>query len=70
VQAEGDFAVLNAGSPMAEFFRLSALQVRDGIVSSGALPAAQFDAAITLLGDPGFWAFGPGGVAVRGQKPR
>ena len=70
VQAEGDFAVLNAGSPMAEFFRLSALQVRDGIVSSGALPAAQFDAAITLLGDPGFWAFGPGGVAVRGQNPR
>jgi SAM-dependent methyltransferase len=70
VEAEGDFAVLNAGSPMAEFFRLSALQVRDGIVGSGAVSAAQFDAAIALLGDPGFWAFGPGGVAVRGQRPR
>ena len=70
VQAEGDFAVLNAGSPMAEFFRLSALQVRDGIVGSGAVSGAQFDAAIALLEDPGFWAFGPGGVAVRGQKPR
>jgi hypothetical protein len=70
VQAEGDFAVLNAGSPMAEFFRLSALQVRDGIVRSGAVATAQFDAAIALLEDPGFWAFGPGGVAVRGQKPR
>jgi hypothetical protein len=55
---------------MAEFFRLSALQVRDGIVRSGAVATAQFDAAIALLEDAGFWAFGPGGVAVRGQKPR
>jgi SAM-dependent methyltransferase len=70
VQAEGDFAILNGGSPIAEFFQLSALQVRDGIVGSGAVSAAQFDAAIALLEDPGFWAFGPGGVAVRGQKPR
>jgi hypothetical protein len=70
VQAEGDFAVLNAGSPMAEFFLLSVLQVRDGIVRSGAVATAQFDAAIALLEDAGFWAFGPGGVAVRGQKPR
>jgi SAM-dependent methyltransferase len=68
VQAEGDFAVLNGGSPMAEFLRLSTLQVRDGIVGSGAVSAAQFDAANALLGDPGFWAFGPAGVAVRGQK--
>ena len=56
VQAEGDFAVLNAGSPMAEFFRLSALQVRDGIVRSGAVATAQFDAAIALLeGLLGLW---------------
>jgi len=70
VQAEGDFAVLNGGSAMAEFFHLSVLQVRDRIVGSGALSAVQFDAAIALLEDPGFWAFGPAGVAVRGQKPR
>jgi len=70
VQAEGDFAILNGGSPMAEFFQLSVLQVRDGIVGSGAVSAAQFDSAIALLGDPGFWAFGPAGVAVKGQKPR
>ena len=70
VQAEGDFAILNAGHPMAEFFRLSTLQVRDRIVGSGAVSAAQFDAAIALFEDPGFWAFGPGGVAVWGQKPR
>ena len=69
VQAEGDFAILNGGSPMAEFFRLSVLQVRDRIVGSGGVSAAQFDAGIALLGDPGFWAFGPGGVAVKGQKP-
>jgi hypothetical protein len=45
---------------MAEFFQLSALQVRYGIVGSGS---AEFDTAIALLGDPGFWAFGPPGVA-------
>jgi hypothetical protein len=38
---------------MTEFFRLSALQVRDGIVRSGSVSAAQFDAAIAFLGDPG-----------------
>ena len=69
MQAEGDFAILNGGSPMAEFFRLSVLQLRDRIISSSAVSAAQFDAATALLEDPSFWAFGPGGVAVRGQKP-
>jgi SAM-dependent methyltransferase len=68
-QAEGDFAILNGGSPMAEFFHLSVLQLRDGIVGSGALSDAQFDAATALLEDPEFWAFGPGGVAVMGRKP-
>ena len=70
MQAEGDFAILNGGSPMAEFFQLSVLQVRDRIVDAGALSSAQFDAAVALLGDPGFWAFGPSGVAVSGQKRR
>jgi hypothetical protein len=69
VQAEGDFAILNAGHPMAEFLRLSTLQLRDRIIGSGAVPASQFDAANALFSDPGFWTFGPGGVAVRGQKP-
>jgi hypothetical protein len=68
VQAEGDFAILNAGHPMAEFFRLSTLQLRDRIVGSGAVSAAQFEAAIVLFEDPRFWAFGPGGVTVQGQK--
>jgi len=69
LQAEGDFAILNGGSPMAEFLHLSVLQLRDGIVGSGALTDAQFDAATALLEDPQFWAFGPGGVAVMGRKP-
>jgi len=70
VQAEGDFAILNGGSPIAEFFQLSVLQVRDRIVGSSAVSAEQFDAAVALLGDPGFWAFGPAGVGVKGQKPQ
>jgi SAM-dependent methyltransferase len=69
MQAEGDFAILNGGSPMAQFFQLSVFQVRDRIIGSGSVSAMQFDAAIALLEDPAFWAFGPAGVAVRGRKP-
>ncbi len=67
VHAEGDFAVLNGGSPIAEFFQLTALQVRDNIIASGALTAERFDAAVALLDDRAFWAFAGAGVAVWGQ---
>lgn len=68
LQAEGDFAVLNGGSPIAKFFQLSGHQVRDSVIRSGTLTAERFDAALALLDDRGFWAFAGAGVAVWGQR--
>jgi ubiquinone/menaquinone biosynthesis C-methylase UbiE len=69
VDGEGDVALLRGGSPMAEFFRLTGEQMRDKIISSGALPAERFDAGLALLDDPKFWAFAGAGIAVWGRQP-
>jgi len=68
VQGEGDFAILNGGSPIAEFFQLTADQVRDKILMSGALTVERLDAAVALLDDPGFWAFAGATVAAWGKR--
>jgi SAM-dependent methyltransferase len=69
VGGEGDFAVLQGGSPVAEFFRLTAEQMRDRVLASGAITENRLDQAIALLDDPDFWAFSDGMVAVWGQRP-
>ncbi len=70
VDADGDFAIFRGGSPWAEFLQLSAQQMRDKIiVASGTLSAERFDAALTLLDDPTFWAFAGAGIAVWGRRP-
>lgn len=67
VGGEGDFALIQGGSPMAEFFTLTAEQMRDRMISSGAIDAEGIDSALALLASTDFWAFGGGGVAVWGQ---
>jgi SAM-dependent methyltransferase len=69
VGGEGDFQVLQGGSPIAEFFSLTAAQMRERIIESGELTASRLDEALDLLRSPNFWAFGGGGVAVWGQRP-
>jgi len=69
VDGEGDFAVLRGGSPMAEFFQLSAEQMRDKVIAAGALSAERFVAGLALLDDPKFWAFAGAGIAVWGKRP-
>ena len=70
VSASGDQFVLRGGSPWARFFALTANQIRDTITgSSGSLSAEQLDEALTLLGDPTFWALAGSGIAVWGQRP-
>jgi SAM-dependent methyltransferase len=69
VGGEGDFSVLQGGSPVAEFFSLTAEQMRERIIGSGELSAKRLDEALGLLKSPDFWAFGGGGVAVWGQRP-
>ena len=69
VGGEGDFAILRGGSPMAEFFQLSGEQMRDKVISSGALSGKRFDAGLALLNDPKFLAFAGAGIAVWGRRP-
>jgi hypothetical protein len=61
--------VLKGGSPVAEFYSLSAQQIRERIIESGALSAERLDEAVDLLKSPDLCAFGGGGVAVWGQRP-
>jgi SAM-dependent methyltransferase len=69
VAGEGDFSVLQGGSPMAEFFALTADQMRERILASGDMSAVKLDEALTLLKSPNFWALGGAGVAVWGRRP-
>jgi SAM-dependent methyltransferase len=69
VAGEGDFPVVQGGSPVAEFYSLSAEQIRERIIESGMVNAERLDEALELLKSPDFWAFGGGSVAVWGQRP-
>ena len=68
VGGEGDFSVIQGGSPTAEFFSLTAEQMRERMVELTAQTNEQIDHALGLLSSPDFWAFGGGGVAVWGQR--
>ena len=69
IGGEGDFPVVQGGSPFAELYSLSAQQVREQMIESGALSAERFDQAFELLKSQDFWALGDGCVAVWGQRP-
>jgi hypothetical protein len=69
VGCEGDIGFLRGGTPMAEFFQLSAEQMREKIIASGALSLERFDAGLALLRDPDFLAFAGAGIAVWGRRP-
>ncbi|GAB4065478.1 methyltransferase domain-containing protein [Ancylobacter sonchi] len=68
VAGEGDFSIIQGGSPTAEFFILTAEQMRERMVASGEITEARLDEAVGLLSSPDFWAFGGGGVAIWGQR--
>lgn len=69
VQAAADVAVLHGGGPLARFYRLSGQQVRQRVLDAGLIDAADYDAALALLDDPGLWAFGACTVAAWGRRP-
>jgi SAM-dependent methyltransferase len=70
VGGEGNFSVLQGGSPVAEFFCLTAEQMRERIIGLVELSADRLNEALRLLKSPDFWAFGGAGVAVWGQRGR
>lgn len=70
VDADCEVAVFRGGSPWAEFFQLSAEQVRDRITgASGTMSPEQLEEALALLDDPTFWAFAGAELAVWGKRP-
>lgn len=69
IEGEGDFSLLKGGSEVAEFFALTAEQMREPMITSGAIDAEKLDRALELLSQPSFWAFGGGGVSVWAQRP-
>jgi 2-polyprenyl-3-methyl-5-hydroxy-6-metoxy-1,4-benzoquinol methylase len=68
VTGEGGFSLLQGGGEVAEFFALTAEQMRDRMLESHAIDEAKLGRALALLADPAFWAFGGGEVAVWGRK--
>jgi hypothetical protein len=47
---------------------VTAEQMRKRMLESQAIDEAKLGRALALLGDPDFWAFGGGEVAVWGRK--
>ena len=68
VTGEGGFSLLQGGGEVAEFFVLTAEQMRDRMLESQAIDEAKLGRALALLADPAFWAFGGGEIAVWGRK--
>lgn len=68
VGGEGEFPVIQGGSPAAEFFELTAVQMRDQMLAASALPLPRLEQALQLLKSPDLWAFGGGNIAVWGRR--
>jgi SAM-dependent methyltransferase len=68
VGVEGDFCIVRGGSSIAEFSSLTAEQMRERILQSGALDEAGFDDGLKLLASPDFRGFGGAGVSVWGRR--
>jgi SAM-dependent methyltransferase len=69
VSGEGGFSLLQGGGEVAEFFALTAEQMRGRMLETQVIDEAGLDRALALLADRAFWAFGGGEVAVWGRKP-
>ena len=67
VATDVDVPLFAAGSPEAEFWRLTWLQAADRVVAAG-VPRSVVDAGINKLSQPGIWFYGPAMVAVSGRR--
>lgn len=68
VGGEGEFPVIQGGSPAAEFFELTAEQMREQMLAASALPRPRLEQALQLLKSPDLWAFGGANIAVWGRR--
>jgi ubiquinone/menaquinone biosynthesis C-methylase UbiE len=68
IGGEGDFSIIRGGSPAAEFFALTAEQIRERLLESGAIDANSLEHALKLLASPDFWGFGGAGVTLWARR--
>jgi SAM-dependent methyltransferase len=69
VGADAEADIVNAGTPLAEFYRLSASAINPAAVDAGVLSAAEADAVYERLADPAFLACGFVHIGVWGRRP-
>ena len=69
IGADAELALVRGGSRWAAFYQLTARQMRDRMIASGALSAEGCDAGLALLDDPSFWAPASAELGVWGRAP-
>jgi SAM-dependent methyltransferase len=65
----GRASMWRGGEPGGEIWRLSLMQLREGIIASGLMEAAEADAAIELCADPRLSTLSPVMVTAWGRRP-
>ena len=69
VGAEADFPVFAGGTPAAQFWSLTAEQLRPRLVAAGLIAEGEIEAALAVLRDPQQWFLGPSMIAAWGRRP-
>jgi hypothetical protein len=69
IGADAEVDVIEPGTPLAEFYRLSMVAIGPPAVEAGALTAAQAAALAERPAQPDFLDFGFVHVGVRGRRP-
>ncbi|MBD0675146.1 hypothetical protein BU198_31710 [Streptomyces sp. CBMA156] len=69
VRSEADLPAFHAGSPIAEFSRLTIQAVAPRLVSTGLLSEADVHAGLEEIDDPGHLSFPIAVVATSGHRP-
>ncbi|MBD0708885.1 MULTISPECIES: class I SAM-dependent methyltransferase [unclassified Streptomyces] len=70
VRAEADLLALHAGSPIAEFSRLTIQTIAPRLIGSGLLGEADVKAGLEEFADPGHLSFPIAVIATTGRRPR
>jgi SAM-dependent methyltransferase len=69
VEATAETALYNGGSPWAEYWRLTVIELRGRLVASGELDDRSIDAFLGHLADPAWWTQTIAFTAVRARAP-
>jgi len=69
VRVEGRVTTIQGGSPQAQLWRMSFMQVREPTVRAGLMSDQELDAFLALLDDPDFSWMGMTVMSARGRRP-